>query len=128
MLLVQLSARLAFQDVYQERQEIRGETAIGDTVIHRQRELGNRSHMNAAIQSDNAVALAPHGENGRLRRIDEGIETIRSARPQVGEADRCALQFILLQRARQCTFDDCAAPARQLGEPELFNAMQNGHE
>jgi hypothetical protein len=56
--------RFAFDDFNQTRQEIRGQAAVGDAVIHGERELGHRSHMNVAVQGDNAVPLAAYGENG----------------------------------------------------------------
>ena len=70
------------------------EATIGNAVIHSKRELGQRSHMNVAAPGYNAVPPAAHRENGRLRRIDDGTEAIRSALPQVGNTEGGALQLL----------------------------------
>ena len=86
----------AFEDFHYPGQELRGELPIGDAVINGERKIGHRPHLNAAIDRYDTFALTPDGENGRLRWIDHGSESIWSARAEIGDADGPTLQFLLL--------------------------------
>src|SRR3977135_3596151 len=97
-------------------------------MIHSKGELGQRSHMNITVHGDNAVPLSAYGENCRLRRIDDGIEAIRSGRTEVGETEGGALQLLPLQRAPQCAFNSVPPQPRQFNEPELINTVKDGNE
>src|SRR3979409_1818929 len=84
--------------------------------------------MNVAIDADDAVSLAAHGENRRLRRIDDCGEAIRPARTEVGETDRCALQLLLPQPAVRCPLDGFAPTSCQLEQAQLLDAMENWNQ
>jgi hypothetical protein len=58
-----LPPRVTFNDFHQRCEEIRSEPTVGHAVIHRERELGHRPYLQAAVDGHNAVPLAAHGEN-----------------------------------------------------------------
>ena len=75
-----------------------------------------------------AVPLPTHGEDGRLRRTDDGGKPIRPTGPEVGQAEGGAFQLLAFQPAAQGALHGLTAAARELGHPDPIDVMKHRHQ
>ena len=67
----------------QSRKELRGETAVGNAMINRQREIRQRAHDDGTISRHDTSASATDGEYRGLWRIDDRREAVRPVRTKI---------------------------------------------
>src|ERR1700730_13166136 len=106
----------AFEYCDQAREELRGETAVGNAMINRQREIRQRAHDDSSLFRRHTIALTTDGEYRGLRRMDDRREAVRPVRAKIRDAERGALDLLALQPAFEAAFDAIQATARNLCE------------
>ena len=62
----------------------RGNHDVDDSMIEGQREVDAFRNRNAATSGDNPLMLTPDGEDARLPRVDDRLESVSAATAEVG--------------------------------------------
>jgi hypothetical protein len=62
---------------------LRGETAVGNAMINRQREIRQRAHDDSSISRHDTIAMTTDGEYRGLWWIDDRREAVRPVRAKI---------------------------------------------
>jgi hypothetical protein len=75
---------------------LRGETAIGNAMVNRQREVRQPAHDDSSLSRHDTIALTADGEYRGLRWIDDRREAVRAVGAKIRDAERGALDLLAL--------------------------------
>src|SRR5207253_11519147 len=64
-----------------------GRSTISDTVITGKSQSHHRTDAGLPVHWHNAIGNAPHGKDRRLRRSDNGAESVNVIHPKIGEGE-----------------------------------------
>src|SRR5439155_8998200 len=74
--------------------------AVEYSVIAGQRDSHHRADARFAVHGYNSIANAAYGENGRLRRVDDGSERVHMVHAQIAEGESCSCDIAGTQPSR----------------------------
>src|SRR5258708_35956561 len=97
-------------------------------MIDRQRKIRHWAHDDGSILRHGTISLPTDGEYRGLWWIDDGREAVRPIGAKIGDAERGAVDFPVLQSALEAALDAVLAAARNLREAQLFDIMNHRYQ
>src|SRR2546426_32342 len=109
--------------------ELSAPGAVEGAVVAREGQHHGRLHSGLAVERNDAVGDTPHGEDGRLWRVDDRVERVDAVHPEVADRESPALDVGRTQLAGLGPAHDVLAARRELRQTQRVGAMDDGdHE